>query len=277
MSRDANRWSAFATPPPELRDQGVVCVGAGWQRGAAESLRDRLLPHHAVVYVARGAGRYAQSAPVARRLDVVGPAVLSVPPGVPHDYGDAGQGWEQYWMLLTGRGVALFERALGASRARPVVTLRAEVEDAPALMTALRRSLGGVATRDHLASSVLAQRMLLALAAEAVAARPSDDGAAARFAELALEAVPMAVRSSALGMTTRELQRRIRAETGQTPADLLIQLRLSHAQALLAETDLTVAAIARQVGYDDAGYFSRLFSRRIGESPSAFRRGQQSG
>lgn len=58
---------------------------------------------------------------------------------------------------------------------------------------------------------------------------------------------------------------------------LLIQLRLSHAQALLAETDLTVAAIARQVGYDDAGYFSRLFSRRIGESPSAFRRGQQSG
>jgi AraC-like DNA-binding protein len=32
-----------------------------------------------------------------------------------------------------------------------------------------------------------------------------------------------------------------------------------------------VAAVARRVGYADAGYFSRLFTRRVGITPSVFR------
>jgi AraC-like DNA-binding protein len=47
--------------------------------------------------------------------------------------------------------------------------------------------------------------------------------------------------------------------------------RLNEAKALLADSGLTIAAIARQVGYGDPAYFSRLFSARVGLSPRAFR------
>ncbi len=56
--------------------------------------------------------------------------------------------------------------------------------------------------------------------------------------------------------------------------DFVIEVRLSRAQALLAETRLDVGQIAARVGYDDAAYFSRIFSRRTGVSPTTFRRQQ---
>ena len=54
--------------------------------------------------------------------------------------------------------------------------------------------------------------------------------------------------------------------------ELVLRTRLSAAKALLAEEELSIAAVARQVGYEDPAYFSRLFAARTGESPRAFRR-----
>ncbi len=43
---------------------------------------------------------------------------------------------------------------------------------------------------------------------------------------------------------------------------------------LLLNTDATVAAVSREVGYDDAFAFSVAFKRVRGVSPSAWRAGQ---
>ena len=43
------------------------------------------------------------------------------------------------------------------------------------------------------------------------------------------------------------------------------------ARRLLAYTPAAVGAIAQQLGFDDPGYFSRLFTKRSGQSPSAYR------
>jgi AraC-like DNA-binding protein len=47
---------------------------------------------------------------------------------------------------------------------------------------------------------------------------------------------------------------------------------MAEARALLAETDLPVAEVARRVGVTDPGYFTRLFSRAHGTSPRVWRR-----
>ncbi|MGH2739622.1 MAG: helix-turn-helix domain-containing protein [Actinomycetota bacterium] len=46
------------------------------------------------------------------------------------------------------------------------------------------------------------------------------------------------------------------------------------AQELLRSTEVTVAAVARRVGYDSEEAFSRAFKRAHGQSPSLWRAGR---
>lgn len=72
--------------------------------------------------------------------------------------------------------------------------------------------------------------------------------------------------------STRTLLRRFRAETGQTPLDFLQGARVARARHLLETTDLSVAEIARSVGYEDTSSFRRLFSGVVSMTPSHYRR-----
>lgn len=60
------------------------------------------------------------------------------------------------------------------------------------------------------------------------------------------------------------------------PMNLLISLRLEQAMRLL-QTDMRVKDVAHAVGYDDPLYFSRLFRRHYGCSPSEARRDVEQG
>ena len=47
---------------------------------------------------------------------------------------------------------------------------------------------------------------------------------------------------------------------------------MNRAKIALAETDTSIARVADALGYDDDTYFSRLFRREVGITPSDFRR-----
>ncbi|BCW64647.1 hypothetical protein StoSoilB22_36200 [Arthrobacter sp. StoSoilB22] len=81
--------------------------------------------------------------------------------------------------------------------------------------------------------------------------------------------------AASLKVPVPELRRAVQTATGVGPKELLIQLRIQRAQSLLADTDLPVQRIASLTGYDDAAYFSRLFTKKTGSSPSQFRREHQ--
>ncbi len=65
---------------------------------------------------------------------------------------------------------------------------------------------------------------------------------------------------------------RFRALAGKAPKDYLTETRLRKAMELLAGTNLSVGEIAELVGFGDQLYFSRIFKKKIGVSPSAYRR-----
>lgn len=57
-----------------------------------------------------------------------------------------------------------------------------------------------------------------------------------------------------------------------TPMQYILSLRMSNAQSLLETTKYNISEIAEAVGYDNPLYFSRLFHKHIGVSPSGYRK-----
>ena len=57
-----------------------------------------------------------------------------------------------------------------------------------------------------------------------------------------------------------------------SPLAYVQTLRLEEAKQQLEATQLPIEAIAGECGYEDAGYFSRLFTKRVGLTPANYRR-----
>ncbi len=69
-------------------------------------------------------------------------------------------------------------------------------------------------------------------------------------------------------LNKNQFYRKVKAITGQTPTNFIRDIRLYESQKLLKETDLNVSEIAYQVGFRDPNYFSRMFQKKYGKSPS---------
>lgn len=74
------------------------------------------------------------------------------------------------------------------------------------------------------------------------------------------------------GLSSSQLQRRVRAITGLTPRQLLSKSRIEAAAHSLRTTDEALSAIAIDCGFYDQAAFSRQFCSATGLSPGGYRR-----
>jgi len=74
------------------------------------------------------------------------------------------------------------------------------------------------------------------------------------------------------GMSVSWFIRSFRKYTGQTPMQFILSIRINNAQILLETTQYSINEIASIVGYDNQLYFSRLFRKQKGCSPSEYRK-----
>jgi AraC family transcriptional regulator, arabinose operon regulatory protein len=61
-----------------------------------------------------------------------------------------------------------------------------------------------------------------------------------------------------------------RNKTGSSPLDYFISLKMQEAIRLLTNQSLKIKEVAFKLGYSDAYYFTRIFTRQIGSSPGSF-------
>ncbi len=85
---------------------------------------------------------------------------------------------------------------------------------------------------------------------------------------------PISIEEYAAGrhMSISWFIRNFKEYTEATPAQYIQSLRISNAQTLLETTNYNVSEIAQILGYDDPFYFSRVFKKQSGLSPTEFRR-----
>lgn len=74
------------------------------------------------------------------------------------------------------------------------------------------------------------------------------------------------------GMSVSWFLRNFKQVTMKSPMQYILAIRINNAVSLLETTDYNVTEIAAIIGYDNPLYFSRIFRKQKGISPSDFRK-----
>jgi len=107
---------------------------------------------------------------------------------------------------------------------------------------------------------------------------PNGTGGAAvaralRFIEANLgEAVPNSVLAKLCGWSEDHFARRFRECVGQSPAQYVVSRRVALASQKLLFSGSSIELIARECGFGNRFYFSRVFALHMGMAPAAYRK-----
>jgi transcriptional regulator GlxA family with amidase domain len=78
--------------------------------------------------------------------------------------------------------------------------------------------------------------------------------------------------AGAVHLSPRQFSRAFRAETGQSPAKAVENLRVEAARLMMEQSRHPIDVIARQTGFADRDRMRRAFLRTLGQPPQAIRR-----
>ncbi|WPP52112.1 two-component regulator propeller domain-containing protein [Catalinimonas niigatensis] len=73
-----------------------------------------------------------------------------------------------------------------------------------------------------------------------------------------------------MGISRSLLHKKLASLTNQSATEFINHLRMKKAQKLLRQNEINISEVAYAVGYNDPKYFSRLFSKHYGQSPTEF-------
>lgn len=224
------------------------------------------------------AGRGALQTRHAKGLVHAGDVVL-IPQGVAHRYAaDRDRPWTIYWSHFTGETTRAFVRHLGYENEHPVSAIGLS----PAL-TANFKSLLGISKTGYSAAAFIhaanqLRQILTFLASEikSITARSRHNFNLESIHHFMLEHIGQPLDLDSLAATASlskyHFSSKYKKLTGYSPIKHFLNMKIEHACQLLDSGALSVKEIAAQVGYDDALYFSRLFRKTVGLSPTEYRR-----
>jgi YesN/AraC family two-component response regulator len=133
------------------------------------------------------------------------------------------------------------------------------------------------------------RKRLRKLFAAQISLKPSDirgQSLEERFMKKVLEAIELNLSNPLFGveqladsvaMSSVQLYRKLKATTGKTPNEVVREVRLERAAAMLQQQMGTVAEIAYQVGFNNMSYFSKCFKEQFASTPSDFSKRNKTG
>ena len=74
------------------------------------------------------------------------------------------------------------------------------------------------------------------------------------------------------GLAERSFKRRFQQAIGMPPLEYVHTVRLEEAKHMLEAGSESIEAIVNEVGYEDPGFFSRLFRRSVNLTPAQYRK-----
>jgi len=275
---DMDAWGLAVTAAGRARAQGGVRYPSaehpfdhmfGWQKG-------RVLDALQIVLITHGGGSFETAEGGLQKI--TSGTAFALLPGIWHRYcPDQDTGWDESWVEVRG---PLVERLIKIGVFTEKASVRAGVlafgmEELLNHVHALSRNgpPGFSAPRAAAALAVLAawecagREQGRALSRLMRAVGDAECFLSEHYAE-AIDVRELAVR---MGVAYSHFRRAFKQNTGFSPWQYVLHLRLSHARRLLASTDMTLEEIALQLGFSSAFHLSAAFKRSNGLSPTIWR------
>ena len=241
--------------------------------------RQKAIDQYILIYCVDGNGWYELNG---KEYTVKKNQFFILPAGQPHIYGTNSQ-WTIYWVHFRGIHASIF--AEGMSIPKDInVTLNSRISDRIGIFEEILSTLQlGKDIEDLRYASSLLYHFLASMRYLGQFRRSKTINlenqnvvdAAIHFMQenignrIKLEDVVRYV-----GYSPSHFSKLFRQQKGESPLAYFNRLKIEYACKLLRETDMKINQICYKIGIEDPFYFSRLFSKTVGVSPSEYRRFQ---
>ncbi|MBS97393.1 MAG: AraC family transcriptional regulator [Oceanospirillaceae bacterium] len=253
-------------------------LGMGYYRRAqGHEMRRAQHDDFLLIYCLEGSGRVTYGSENKRRIVRPGD-LLVLPRGTAHHYRtDARDPWSIYWIHFGGQLSQTFIDQLALDVGSPLLHLGIHSR----LVSDFETLLDTRQARHRLTSYLHASSQLRQLLTHIALLRPLaklqqeesfDIEKVHSLMQARLhEQLDVNTLASAVSLSKYHFIKKYKTLTGTTPINHFIQLKIERACHLLDVTDKEIKEIAWAVGYEDAYYFSRIFKKTMGISPSHYR------
>lgn len=284
----------------EMEEQDELCQGLfitdiGYYPKAEHHhrVREKGINQYVLIYCVDGSGFYIEDG---KRHEVKKNQYFVLPAYKPHEYGaDEGKGWTIYWVHFRGSCAHVY--ADGAATPQTInVTMNSRIGDRITIFDEILTTLHfGEGIEDLRYASSLLHHFLASMRYlgqfRRAKARTGDKQLAVHsnspFAyqesfDIVEQAIHYMRENIESRITMDEVLRYVgysqshfstvfKKKTGQSPLSYFNRLKVEHACCLLKTTDMKINMICYKVGIEDSLYFSRLFSKVMGMSPTEYK------
>lgn len=239
---------------------------------------------HQIFIVDEGGGRVDADG---RQVDFAAPSIVVVPAGVVHGFAwrENSVGRVLTFAVAIVAGIAQREPGIPALFADGLWTAPVDSSAWPDLLDALAPELAWAAPGHGLAieaylSAALVQALRARNDADLTASSAADAQAllVARFrdcVEACFRRQPSIKEiARVLGVSPSTLRAACQERAGGSPTSILHNRIVLEAKRLMRYSNMSIGQIAVYLGFSDAAYFSRFFSREAGMSPRAFKQSE---
>lgn len=259
--------------------RGLIPTDIGYFPHATGHLRERPdgVGQAIFIYCTKGAGWCELSG---RSHEVHAGDLLIVPPKAGHAYGASeARPWSIYWFHATGELLGEFLKELDVSADHPVIRIGEDSQLLALFEEALEVLEHGYNTLQLLYASKALGHLLAAIIRDHRTASqecPSPHQKIAQTIAFMKQHLNHSLKLDALAAIANLSRSRyvdlFKQQTGYAPIDYFIRLRMHRACQMLDTTELSIKAVAADLGYEDPLYFTRIF-RSVNElTPTQYRR-----
>ena len=241
--------------------------------------RDEGVEQHILLYCTSGSGWVEVDQ---RKMKINENQLVVLPAGVPHRYGsDDARPWSIYWFHFNGLHAQFYSQKLSTPiQLDPSKTSRNE--DRINLFESIYHSLAMGYSVEILCFASISLQFFLAsvLYPDLYAAQNGGEtvtndtiSQCIRFMTENIEKKLTLDDLACFAKLSRShLINLFKTKTGYSPIDYFISLKLQKACQYLDHSKMSISQISPKVGMDDPLYFSRIFQKKMGMSPSEYRK-----